>query len=357
MQLNHYDTPCLWVDLDIMESNIQHLAVYFKSRGLEWRPHTKGIKIPEIAKLAINAGAFGVTCAKLSEAELMTAAGVQNILIANQVVGEQKIERLCQLSRFNEIIVAVDHLETVQLMNQIAEKFAVTLNVLLEVNTGMNRAGLDPGQPVLDFYRAISELKFIQNRGLMAWEGHTATIADPDEKVRSISASMEKLSATVSLCREHGILIEIISGGGSGTYTISSNFKLLTEIQAGGVIFTDVAYSKWGAETQPSLFLRSLVTSRPSPKRIITDTGWKTLPGWSVAPKPLGVDAVGSVSFSSEHGVIHLTKENTSLRPGDPLDYMVGYGDNTVFLHERLYGVRNGEVETIWEVRGRGRYT
>ena len=92
---------------------------------MEWRPHTKGIKIPEIAKLAINAGAFGVTCAKLSEAELMTAAGVQNILIANQVVGEQKIERLCQLSRFNEIIVAVDHLETVQLMNQIAEKFAV----------------------------------------------------------------------------------------------------------------------------------------------------------------------------------------------------------------------------------------
>ena len=121
--------------------------------------------------------AFGVTCAKLSEAELMTTAGVQNILIANQVVGEQKIERLCQLSRFNEIIVAVDHLETVQLMNQIAEKFAVTLNVLLEVNTGMNRAGLDPGQPVLDFYRTISELKFIRNRGLMAWEGHTATIA------------------------------------------------------------------------------------------------------------------------------------------------------------------------------------
>jgi len=127
MQLNHYDTPCLWVDLDIMESNIQHLAGYFKSRGLEWRPHTKGIKIPEIAKLVINTGAFGVTCAKLSEAELMTAAGVKNILIANQVVGEQKIERLCQLSRINEIIVAVDHLETIQLMNRIAEKFAVTL--------------------------------------------------------------------------------------------------------------------------------------------------------------------------------------------------------------------------------------
>ena len=146
--------------------------------------------------------------------------------------------------------MAVDHLETVQLMNRIAEKFAVTLNVLLEVNTGMNRAGLDPGQPVLDFYQAIRDLKFIRNRGLMAWEGHTATIADPDEKVRSISASMEKLSATISLCREHGIPIEIISGGGSGTYTISSNFKLLTEIQAGGVIFTDVAYSKWGAETR-----------------------------------------------------------------------------------------------------------
>ncbi len=210
--------------------NIQYLAGYFKSRGLNGGL-TPRDQDPEIAKLAINAGAFGVTCAKLSEAELMTAAGGKH---PDRQSGRRRTEDRAALSgasRFNEIIVAVDHLETVQLMNRIAEKFAVTLNVLLEVNTGMNRAGLDPGQPVLDFYQAIRDLKFIRNRGLMAWEGHTATIADPDEKVRSISASMEKLSATVSLCREHGIPIEIISGGGSGTYTISSNFKLLTEIQ------------------------------------------------------------------------------------------------------------------------------
>lgn len=357
MKLMDYDTPLLWVDLDRMESNIRHLSGFFKTRGLEWRPHTKGIKIPEIARLAIEAGACGVTCAKLSEAELMVQEGVPSVLIANQVVGERKIERLCQLSRLSEVLVAVDDLETVRQMDRTAERFSVVLNVLPEVNTGMNRAGLEPGLPTLDFCRALDALKSIRLRGLMAWEGHTATIDDPQEKERAIAESMGKLEETVSLCRQEGLALEILSGGGSATYPITSRFNLLTEIQAGGVIFTDAAYSKWGAETQPSLFLRSTVTSRPHPRRIITDSGWKTLPGWTIAPKPLGLDAVEAVSFSSEHGVIRLSADNTSLRPGDSLDYLVGYGDNTVFLHEHLHGVRAGEVEVRWAVQGRGRYT
>ena len=142
VKLEDIDTPFLWVDLDIMEDNISSLSSFFKSKNLNWRPHVKGIKTPEIAQKIINSGAIGVTCAKLSEAEVMVSGGVESILIANQIVGSKKIERLCALSNDAEIITAVDDAGVVQMMNQIAQQKSVNLNVLIEINIGMNRAGI-----------------------------------------------------------------------------------------------------------------------------------------------------------------------------------------------------------------------
>ncbi|MEC8185228.1 MAG: DSD1 family PLP-dependent enzyme, partial [SAR324 cluster bacterium] len=148
---------------------------------------------------------------------------------------------------------------------------------------------------------------------------------------------------------------KIISGGGSGTYLICADYGLHTEIQAGGAVFTDSAYHLWGTLTTPSIFVRSVVTSRPDPLRIITDSGWKSLPCWVVDPIPKNVDGCNSVRMSSEHGILNLDQENTDIRPGDFIDFQVGYGDSTVFLHQKLHGVRNGELESTWDIAGRGK--
>ena len=142
VRIEDIDTPFLWVDLDIMEDNISSLSSFFKSKNLNWRPHVKGIKTPEIAQKIINSGAIGVTCAKLSEAEVMVSGGVGSILIANQIVGAKKIVRLCALSNDAEIITAVDDAGVVQMMDQIAQQKSVNLNILIEINIGMNRAGI-----------------------------------------------------------------------------------------------------------------------------------------------------------------------------------------------------------------------
>ena len=357
MNLDDIDTPFLWVNLDIMESNIANLSSYFKSKGLEWRPHTKGIKIPEIANKLLEAGATGITCAKLSEAEVMVAGGINNILIANQIVGQRKIDRLCKLSKKAEILVALDNEEVARQMDHLAQKNKVSLKILVEVNVGMDRAGVDPGRSTLNFCKRIVDFKHIDFLGLMAWEGHAAGILDHQNKTETISNSMKKLSETVELIKKEGFNPKIISGAGSATYQISTQHNVYNEIQSGGAVFTDEAYTTWGAKTVSSLYLRSSVTSRPSKKRIITDAGWKTLPGWIVNPQPQLLQTIESVSMSSEHGVIQLKEEDSSLISGNILDYQVGYGDATVFLHEYLYGMRNGTLESVWSVQGRGKYT
>ena len=166
---------------------------------------------------------------------------------------------------------------------------------------------------------------------------------------------MKLLKVALSECKQKGFHPKIISGGGSGTYLICADYGLHTEIQAGGAVFTDSAYHLWGTLTTPSIFVRSVVTSRPDPSRIITDSGWKSLPCWVVDPIPKNVDGCNSVRMSSEHGILNLDQENTDIRPGYFIDFQVGYGDSTVFLHQKLHGVRNGELESIWDIVGRGK--
>jgi len=355
VKLEDIDTPFLWVDLDIMEDNISSLSSFFKSKNLNWRPHVKGIKTPEIAKKIINSGAIGVTCAKLSEAEVMVSGGVESILIANQIVGSKKIERLCALSNDAEIITAVDDAGVVQMMNQIAQQKSVNLNVLIEINIGMNRAGITQIKDLLNLCQLIDELDHINFLGFMGWEGHAAGMEDSPYKREAIDASMKLLKVALSECKQKGFHPKIISGGGSGTYLICADYGLHTEIQAGGAVFTDSAYHLWGTLTTPSIFVRSVVTSRPDPSRIITDSGWKSLPCWVVDPIPKNVDGCNSVRMSSEHGILNLDQENTDIRPGDFIDFQVGYGDSTVFLHQKLHGVRNGELESTWDIAGRGK--
>ncbi len=349
------DTPTLWVDLTVLDANIQLLMRNFRSAGVNWRPHTKGVKIPAIAHKLIDAGAIGVTCAKLGEAEVMAAAGVRDILIANQVVGAQKYARLAALQRHADVKIAVDSTATLAGLTAASKAAGVEIGVVIELNVGMNRAGVSPGAAAVELARAVHQQKGLRLVGLMAWEGHTLAVEGLDERAVAIRHAIGQLIASAEACRRAGLPVEIVSCGGSGTMNVTAHLAGVTEIQAGGAIFGDVTYQSWNTPTDPALFVQAVVTSRSAPDRIITDAGFKALPGVERPPQAVGLANVVQIVGSAEHGVITLSAANERVQVGELLDFVVGYGDATVFLHDALYGVRNGIVETVWPISGRGK--
>ncbi|MBX6773282.1 MAG: alanine racemase, partial [Chloroflexi bacterium] len=176
------DTPALCVDLDVMDRNIRKMAGRIIGAGKNWRPHTKGQKVPAIAHKEIAAGAIGVTCAKLGEAEVMAGAGIRDILIANQIVGREKIARLVGLQRHADVMVAIDSPENAREISDAATAMGVTVRVLVEVDVGLHRAGVEPGEPALRLSEYAAALPGLRYSGLMAWEAHATTILDPEKK-------------------------------------------------------------------------------------------------------------------------------------------------------------------------------
>jgi D-serine deaminase-like pyridoxal phosphate-dependent protein len=350
------DTPALLVDLDTMERNIECIAAACRRAGIGWRPHTKGQKVPAIAHKLLAAGAIGVTCAKLGEAEVMVAAGIRDIMVANQIANPHKIARLANLLGAADVIVAVDDAGNVAALGAAARTKGRRLRVVIEVNIGLNRAGVEPGEPCVALARLIAAHPGLRFAGLMSWEGHAAPIRDPQAKAYEVQSAVRKLTTSAELCRSAGLPVEIVSCGGTGTYALSAVQPGITEIQAGGGIFCDVHYrTNYGVDHPYAMTIMTTVTSRPNPLRIVCDAGKKTMSGDAALPLPLGLADVKSVRLSAEHATIELGSPNHQLKVGDPLEFVVGYTDTTVHLHETMYGVRNGRVEIAWPVAGRGR--
>ena len=351
------DTPALWVDLDLMEGNIHALARFFREAGVGWRPHTKGIKVPAIAHRLLAAGAIGVTCAKLSEAEVMASAGVKDILVANQVVGEAKVTRLAHLRRHADVMVAVDSLTNAQEISAAAVDAGVVVRVLIEVNVGMDRCGVAPGAPAVALARDVAALRGIDLAGLMGWEGHVVGIEDPEEKRRRCQEAVGALLRSVEMCRAAGFPAPIVSCGGSGTYAITARIKGVTEIQAGGAVFTDLSYRRWGVDLDCSLFILATVVSRPAPTRAVVDAGRKAMSYGGILSQPRDIPGARLVELNAEHGILVLDGPEVPIQVGDKIDLVVGYGDNTVYLYDRLFGVRDGKVEVAWDIQARGKLT
>jgi D-serine deaminase-like pyridoxal phosphate-dependent protein len=350
------DSPALCVDLDVMERNLQKMAGRILSAGKNWRPHTKGQKIPAIAHKELAAGAIGVTCAKLGEAEVMAGAGIRDILIANQIVGREKVTRLANIQPHADVMVAVDSRENAREISDAAIAKGVTVRVLVEVNVGLNRAGVEPGEPVLRLSDYAASLPGLRYSGVMGWEAHATTILDPAEKRAVITRDIGRLVASAESCREAGLPATIVSCGGTGTYWVTCTIPGVTEIQAGGGIFHDVHYNDhYGVDHEYAMTIVATVVSRPAPNRIIVDAGHKTMNGNQGVPRPLGLEGVQRVGLSAEHGTIVLAEPNESLKVGDKLEFIVGYSDFTTYVHEEMYAIRRGLVEQVWPILGRGK--
>ena len=351
------DTPILCIDLERMEANIRKMAGYCREQGVAWRPHEKCHKTPAIALKEIEAGAIGVTCAKASEAEVMAAGGVRDILIANMVVGARKLERVAALRRQSNPIIACDHFAQVQPLAEICRERGVEVRVLIEVNIGLDRVGIRPGKDTLELAQAIDGLKGVRLAGIMGYEGHLLQVADPTEKERQIREAIGVLVGCKEQIVKSGIACDIVSAGGTGSYLYTAKCPGVTELQAGGGIFMDPYYrfKCQVPELDYALTVLATVVSRPTLERAILDAGRKTFNSDVATALIAGHPDAEVKRLSAEHCELRLGPESQRLKIGEKVEIVVGYGDFTTVLHDEFYGFVGDRLQVIWPILGRGK--
>jgi D-serine deaminase-like pyridoxal phosphate-dependent protein len=332
------------------------MARFFADRPSSLRPHAKTHKCPEIARRQLEAGAIGITCAKVGEAEVMAGAGVRDILIANQVVGDRKIDRLTDLALTCDMMAAVDDPANVAALSQACQAKGVSLRILVEVDIGMKRCGVQPGAPALDLARHVASSPSLQLAGLMGYEGHLVSIADPEERSLRVKQALVPLQQTRDLLEENGLSVDIVSGGGTGTYDISGAFPPMTEIEAGSYVFMDASYIKVRPEFETALTILASVISRPAPERLVTDAGMKTIAPDHGLPVAIGIPGASVRGLSEEHGLLELADpQAVQVRPGDKVSLIPGHCCTTINLYDRLHVVQDGELVDVWPIAARGR--
>ncbi len=356
-KIRELDTPALVIDLDTMERNLRRMAEWFAGRPCALRPHAKTHKCTEVARRQVKLGAIGITCAKLGEAEAMAAGGIEDILIANQVVGAVKLRRLASLARRAMITVAVDDLANAAEIGQVVRHAGATVGVLIEVDTGMGRCGIPPDEAsVVRFAQELSRIPGLRFRGLMGYEGHAVLVDDPAERRAKAQAAARALLGCVAAVRNAGIPVEIVSGGGTGTYDITGSMEGITEIQAGSYVFMDARYRRVRPEFENALFLASTVVSRPAPDRVILDAGMKSISHEFGPPPVVEPEGLQVVSLSEEHVKCVATAGSSDLEPGDQVWLLPTHCCTTINLHDRYWCVRGGKVEATWAIEARGKF-
>jgi D-serine deaminase-like pyridoxal phosphate-dependent protein len=337
------DTPALLIDLDVMERNIETAAAFFRGVEADLRPHTKTNKSPVIAKKQIEAGAIGICCAKVGEAEQMVDGGIDDILIPNQVVGRAKIIRLMSLAKRAKMKAAVDDPQNVNDLSEAAQAF------------GAER-GVEPGEPTVELAKVIAGAKGLKFMGIMGYEGHMVNTTPDEARVEGTHKAMALLLETRDALENAGLPVEVVSAGGTGTYSITGKIPGITEIEAGSYVFMDGSYRKVLQDFQCALTVLTTVISRPTPDRAVVDIGRKSISNDMGMPDVFNVEGATLTALSEEHGKLQVEGDARQLRPGDKIEILPSHGDTTINIHSHYFGVRNGKLEAIWEIAGRGKF-
>ncbi|HEX9090535.1 MAG TPA: alanine racemase, partial [Anaerolineales bacterium] len=266
-------TPALIIDLQAIEYNLATMGGFFQSRKARLRPHFKTHKCLEIALRQMKFGAIGITCAKLGEAEVLVNAGIPSVLIANQVIDPAKIKYLADLARDCQLIVAVDRLDNLERISKAAIEMGSTVHVVIEIDVGMRRAGVQPGVEALSLSEEASRLPGVHFLGLLGYEGFTMFEVDRDKRQEKARTAMEALVGTSELIQRAGIPVDMVSAGGTGTFDITGDFDGVTEVEAGSYVFMDTRYNQLGLPFKQALTLLAMVTSGNRPGRFMIDAG------------------------------------------------------------------------------------
>jgi D-serine deaminase-like pyridoxal phosphate-dependent protein len=355
MDKQEIETPALLVDLNRMEGNLHRMAAFFRTVPAKLRPHFKNHKCSALAARQLDAGAIGMTCATIGEAECLVQHGVPSILIANEIVEPAKIHRLIELVRQADVIVCVDNEKNLNDLARAGRNAGTPVSVLVDVDVGLHRCGVQPGDPALRLARLAVE-KHLRLRGLMGYEGHLSRQLPGPDKEEAVAVAMRSLMGTKACLERENLPVEIVSAGATGTYSISGCYPGVTEIQAGSYLFMDTNYRKCCPDFDLTLTILTTVVSKTDGERIVVDAGLKTLSCERGLPIVRDIDGLTIHRLTAEHGIIDLDTPSVPVQVGDRIEIWVPYSDATVNLHERMYGIRKGRVEEILVVDGgRGR--
>jgi 3-hydroxy-D-aspartate aldolase len=348
------DTPALVLDLEAFEANLAALGDSLRGRKVRVRPHAKTHKSVDIAKRQIAAGAVGMCCQKVSEAEALVAGGIGDVLVSNEVVGVQKLERLAALSRRAKIGVCVDHPDA---LRALAESGA-QCDVYVELEVGMRRCGVEP-PGVVDLAREIQRSRTLRFAGLQAYHGRAQHLRSLAERRTAIAGAKEKVLAAKALLAKEGIACPTVTGAGSGSYMLEVEAGAWDEIQPGSYVFMDADYARneWAAPLprfRHALFVLTTVMSRPAADRAIVDAGLKASSVDSGMPLVWQRPGLVYRSASDEHGWIEVGAEASAPPLGEKLLLVPGHCDPTVNLYDWYVGIRGDRVEALWPVSARG---
>jgi D-serine deaminase-like pyridoxal phosphate-dependent protein len=364
MSVSELDTPCMLVDVDRMERNINNWQAAIQQHGVKLRPHVKTHKVPAIANMQLSAGAGGITVAKVGEAEVFATGGARDIFIAYPTIGGEKWRRIAELARSCRMTVGVDSETGARGLSAAAVSAGVTIYTRVEIDSGLNRAGVQPDKAGA-LCRLINELPGIELDGIFGF--------------RSISFSGSNGRPASELGREEGEFyvnvanqlrvagnpIHSISVGSTPTAKFAAAVKGITEVRPGTYVFGDYMMAEFGAVSYDDIALSILCTvvSKPAPGKVTIDGGNKTFCGDSIPAKlnlkgyakAVGMEAYVEI-MSEEHGVVRLG-QGINLQIGDKVAFYPIHVCTTVNLADELVGIRAGKVETVWPILARGKRT
>jgi D-serine deaminase-like pyridoxal phosphate-dependent protein len=352
------DTPALLLDLDAFERNLARMAAALRGRNVRLRAHAKSHKCPQIALRQVALGAVGICCQKVSEAAVFVGAGIQDVLVTNQVMGDVKLRHLVALARTARMGVLVDHPQQVQALAAAAQAHAVTLDVYIEVNVGANRCGVAPGEEAVRLAKQIAASPSLRFVGLQCYHGPAQHLRAPQDRVAAIGSAVEAARMTRQAIEACGIAVERVTGAGTGSFVHERDSGVFNEIQAGSYVFMDRDYGdnrlgEGDIAFEHALFVRTSVMSRTTATHAVVDAGLKASSVDSGLPTVWQRPDLRYVKAADEHGVLS-TADAAALSLGDQLMLVPGHCDPTVNLYDELICVRGGRVEALWPIAARG---
>ncbi|KAI9157988.1 D-threonine aldolase [Paramyrothecium foliicola] len=356
--LDALDTPSMIVDLDLMESNIKKLMQTLLATGINVRPHLKTTKSAILARKLVAAGAKGGCVAKLSEAEAIAGAGFDDLLITCEIIGQPKVKRLVELYRnHKKIRIVVDSEVGATAINDALEKSGIQepISVLIDLDVGLHRTGVAPGEPALSLAQQISKLKKLRLIGVQGYEGHLQHLHDRNDRKQQCLESMKILTDTVEALRSAGYDMQVVTTGGTGTAEFCAAVHGVTEVQPGSFIFMDTDYrNAVGTFYSNSLTILSTVLSKQGDRHVTIDSGLKSLTTDSGLAECKDSRYTYGV-MGDEHGSLIWEEGTPALKVGDRVEMIPSHIDPTINLHDTYYAHRSGVIEEIWPVDSRGK--
>lgn len=355
-------TPALIVDVAGMERNLDRMAGHLAARNVGLRAHAKMHKCPEIARRQMARGAIGVCAAKVAEAEVLAAAGVDRILVTSPVAGPHAMRRLVALAaRSTDVRVVVDDAAAAARLGALAVAAGIELAVLIDLDPEMGRTGIARGEPALALARSVAATPGLRLTGLQQYCGQLQHLADPAERAEKSRAHMGAGLATRDLIVADGHPLEVFTGGGTGTYDVDAEIDGVTDLQCGSYVFMDEEYASIGhgnserfEDFEPALFVMVTCISKPRRGTITVDGGYKSFASDTVRPVAADLPGIRYHFGGDEHGILQLGDGAPDLAVGDRLRMVTPHCDPTINLYDWMYPVVDGQVRELWPVAARG---